>query len=56
MIEKKIYDLTKSELIHLIYNNFNISIDASFDCVTCGGIEADWYYICDECEQGLKDD
>lgn len=52
---KKITELTKNELINFIYNNIeNFSINSNLSCSACGYPDADWYYICDECNKSLE--
>ena len=58
---KKIIDLTKSELLNFISNNMNNGTVDVFaetcECAACGTTDkALYYYICENCENDLKDD
>lgn len=52
-----ITELSKTELLHFIYYNVeNFSITHSIvECAACGNNnKADFYYICDECNESLS--
>lgn len=52
-----IKQLSKEELLNLILNNIdNIGFRSKVDCATCGSPDAEFYYICDECNEALKND
>ncbi len=50
---KNFQNLTKDELISLLYNNFNFSvIEENLECAGCGLTpDAKYYYICDRCNE-----
>jgi hypothetical protein len=56
---KVIKDLTKDELISLLYNNFDVNIfEESAECVGCcvdkeNYKNAKYHYICDSCQNEL---
>lgn len=56
---KKITELTKEELISLLYNNFSIVNvhEEVCECAACGDTgAAQFFYVCDNCNKLLKDD
>lgn len=60
---KAIKDMSREELIGLIYNNFEKGTVNIFDkeacCVMCGtkeeALKAKWFYICDKCNEQMKE-
>jgi hypothetical protein len=62
MKTKSIRDLTKSELLSLLYNMFDTHYKHPCICACCGdsdgsGIEPKpLFYLCDKCEKELTDD
>lgn len=53
MFGRKITELSKGELISLVYNNLDIStVDNDVECAVCGeNDKAKFYYICEECNK-----
>lgn len=55
---KKLSELSKTELLHLILNRLEIGIDES--CIECAGCgitaKAKLYYVCDVCQESLEKD
>ena len=47
--------LSKTELLSIIYNETNIEVDGDVSCGNCGYAGADYYYICDHCNEDLSE-
>ena len=51
---KKIKDLTKEELLSLIYTSLDVNDEEYIECACCGDTsKAKYYYICEYCEKEL---
>jgi hypothetical protein len=49
---KEMKELSKDELLNLLYNEFNVSTQEQCECAACGKTKfADYYYICDTCNR-----
>jgi hypothetical protein len=58
MMSKLITELSKEELLNLIYNNYDaFTYDVCF-CVMCekSNIDHELGYICDDCQKRLSDE
>ena len=53
---KNFTELTKDELITLIYNNSNIGYNSTVGCAVCGSVKADFYYECENCQKLAEED
>lgn len=52
---KNFTQLTKDELVSLVYNNFNVGYNTTLECACCGHVGAQYYYQCQECQEKEKD-
>ena len=54
---KKIADLSRNELLSFVYQNIdNICKNDAISCAICGNFDAEWFYICDDCNVIIEDD
>lgn len=55
-MKRKLSDLTKNELLSILYNDYDLHNGIICECAACGEDDkAQIYFVCDNCQENMRD-